>query len=239
MSYQMIFQRYELKYLLTPTKKISILETMEPYMKPDQYEKSCIRNIYFDTDTSRLIRHSMERPVYKEKLRMRSYGNALPEDPIFVELKKKYQSVVYKRRILLPQKTAMDCLCSSRPLPVHSQIAEEINYFCSYYQNLSPAVFLSYDRAAFCSRDGSDFRITFDENILFRQKDFSFEHGIYGTPVLEKGLTLMELKTSGGIPLWMTHWLSKNRIFKTSFSKYGTAYQKLWTDTFQGGILHA
>ena len=132
-----------------------------------------------------------------------------------------------------------DCLCSSRPLPVHSQIAEEINYFCSYYQNLSPAVFLSYDRAAFCSRDGSDFRITFDENILFRQKAFSFERGIYGTPVLEKGLTLMELKTSGGIPLWMTHWLSKNRIFKTSFSKYGTAYQKLWNDTFQGGILHA
>ena len=114
MSYQMIFQRYEMKYLLTQRQKLSVLEAMEPYMSLDQYGRTIIRNIYFDTDSYRLIRRSIERPAYKEKLRLRSYRQAQPEDPIFVELKKKYQSVVYKRRLILPQDQAMDCLCQGK-----------------------------------------------------------------------------------------------------------------------------
>lgn len=239
MSYQMIFKRYEMKYLLTQKQKASILKVMDEYMKLDKYGRVSIRNIYFDTDTYRLVRRSIERPTYKEKLRLRSYQQSTAEDPVFVELKKKYQSVVYKRRLVLPQAQAIECLCSGKKLPLQSQIAEEINYFCAYYHKLSPSVFLSYDREAFYSLDGSDFRVTFDENILSRQKDMSFESGIYGTPLIDEGMSLMEIKTSGGIPLWMSNYLSKNNIFKISFSKYGTAYQKTIQYNFQGGLLHA
>lgn len=239
MKDQMTFKRYEMKYLLTQKQKDSILRRMEPYMKLDKYGVTSIRNIYFDTDTYQLVRRSIERPVYKEKIRLRSYKRSKAEDPVFVELKKKYQSVVYKRRIVLPQAQAMECLCSGIQIPIQTQIAKEISYFCSYYQNLAPTVFLSYDREAFYALDGSDFRVTFDGNILSREMDLSLEHGIYGTTLIDQGMSLMEIKTSGGIPLWMAEYLSKNKIFKISFSKYGTAYKKIIQHNFQGGRLHA
>ena len=221
----MTFKRYELKYLLTKEQKEKILHAMESYMKLDQYQRTTIRNIYYDTDNFRLIRRSLEKPVYKEKLRVRSYRRAGAEDPVFVELKKKYKSVVYKRRITLPNEQVMKCLNEGKHLPKESQIADEIFYFCRYYENLHPAMFLSYEREAYYSMDGSDFRVTFDENILYREEALSLSEKAYGIPILEPGQTLMEIKTSGGIPLWMTQVLSDEKIFKTSFSKYGRAYQ--------------
>lgn len=227
MTCQTTFKRYEIKYLLEKKEKEEILRTMEPYMKLDEYGRSTIRNIYFDTDTFRLIRRSLEKPAYKEKLRMRSYQPAGPEDPVFVELKKKYQSVVYKRRLMLPESEAMGSFDQGNPLPVRSQIADEIEYFREYYDSLHPTVFLSYEREAYYALDGSDFRVTFDENILYRQRDFSLGSRIYGIPLLEEGQTLMEIKTAGGIPLWMSHSLNKLKLYKTSFSKYGSAYQHM------------
>ncbi len=239
MSYQMIFKRYELKYLLDAQQKAAVLRAMEPYMRLDEYGRTTIRNIYFDTPNFRLIRRSLERPAYKEKLRLRSYAQASDEKPVFVELKKKYESVVYKRRITCPQRAAMDCLCSGKPLPNPSQIAQEINYFCSYYQGLTPAVFLSYEREAFYTLAQGDLRVTFDENILSRREGFSFADGIYGTQLLDKGLSLMEVKTSGSIPLWLARCFSENGIYKTSFSKYGAAYQKTIHHEIWGGALRA
>ena len=169
MSFQTVFQRYELKYLLTQEQKKKILQAMAPYMELDQYGRTTIRNLYFDTGNYRLARHSIEKPSYKEKLRVRSYSQADPESPLFVELKKKYRNVVYKRRIALPEKEAMEWLqggsCSQ-----DVQISREVDYFLSYYRNLAPVVFLSYEREAF---------------------------------------------------FW------EERIYKTSFSKYGTAYQSM------------
>ncbi len=239
MGAQMTFKRYELKYMLTPCQKQAVLEAMAPYMSLDEYGRTGIRNIYFDTDTYRLIRHSIEKPTYKEKLRLRSYQPAGAEDPVFVELKKKYRSVVYKRRLVLAEGQAMDCLCAGRPLPLHSQIAAEIDYFCRYYGPLRPAVFLSYEREAYAAADHSGLRITFDDHIFFRQQDFSFDSGVYGTPLLAPGATLMEVKTSGGLPLWLVHCLSRERIYKTSFSKYGTAYERMLQERREGGALHA
>lgn len=239
MSYQMTFRRYELKYLLDHRQKTAVLEQMEPYMALDTYGRTTIRNIYFDTDTFRLIRRSIERPVYKEKLRLRTYKPATGEDPVFVELKKKYKSVVYKRRLVLPGNTALDCLCHGRHLPLDNQIADEIDYFCRYYGSLKPAVFLSYEREAYYCKDGGDFRVTFDENILYRDSDFAFDSGIYGNALLDRGMTLMEIKTSGGIPLWMTHCLADQGIYKTSYSKYGNAYKQMMENDWQGGKLHA
>lgn len=231
MAYQSTFKRYEIKYLLTPQQKQAILQTMQPYMKLDRYGRTTIRNLYYDTDTYRLIRRSLEKPVYKEKLRIRSYQTVAPEDPVFVELKKKYKKVIYKRRLSLPEGEVMKSFQSDLPLPVHSQIAEEIEYFRSYYEGLHPTVFLSYEREAFYALDGGDLRITFDENILYRDCDLSLESGVYGIPLLNRGETLMEIKTAGGLPLWMSHELTRLRVYQTSFSKYGSAYQDFMAQT--------
>ena len=162
MANQMVFKRYELKYLLDQRQKEEILRAMEPHMALDRYGRTTIRNVYFDTDSYRLIRRSIEKPAYKEKLRVRSYKEAGPGDPVFVELKKKYKSVVYKRRILLPRELAMDCLEGRTGFP-DSQLGAEIAYFCAFYGTLHPVVFLSYEREAFYDREGSDFRVTFDK----------------------------------------------------------------------------
>lgn len=212
MAYQMTFKRYELKYLLNKKEKEEILLAMKPHMKLDDYGRTVIRNIYFDTENFRLIRRSLEKPVYKEKLRIRSYKPVQITDPVFVEIKKKYKSVVYKRRLLLPEKTVMESFRTGEPLPVCSQIGDEIQYFREYYKNLQPSVFLSYEREAFYSLDGSDFRVTFDENILYRRNDISLGSEIYGHPLLGKQQTLMEIKTSGGIPLWMSETLTKHHF---------------------------
>lgn len=232
MGYQTIFKRYEIKYLLTREQQARILEVMAPYMALDQYGRTTIRNIYFDTGNYRLIRRSREKPVYKEKLRIRSYRQADPQSPVFVELKKKYDAVVYKRRLAMQERQAVDWICGGAPCPVDCQIADEINYFMHYYDSLRPTVFLSYDRQAYFCRAGGDFRVTFDDNILCRQDALSLETEIRGVPILEEDKVLMEIKTSGGIPLWMTHTLTRDKLFKTSFSKYGTAYE---TMIFNGG----
>ena len=226
MGYQTIFKRYELKYLLTRQQKELLVETMKPYMALDQYGHSTIRNIYYDTDTYRLIRRSLDKPVYKEKLRVRSYAKANAEDAVFVELKKKYDSVVYKRRIVLPLQQAQEWLDGKTKRPCETQIAEEIDYFLSYYGTLHPAVFLSYEREAFYPLDGGDFRVTFDENIRCRREELSLGTEIFGTPLLSEDQILMEIKTPGGIPLWMTHFLTRQHINRASFSKYGMAYQE-------------
>ncbi len=126
MIYQTTFKRYEIKYLMTRRDEEQILLAMQPYMKPDQYGHSTIRNIYYDTDNYRLIRHSLEKPAYKEKLRVRSYQTVGADDPVFVEQKKKYESVGYKRRLPLPEAQGMASFDAGVPLPIHSQIGDEI-----------------------------------------------------------------------------------------------------------------
>ena len=227
MAFQTVFKRYEIKYMITLEQKAKVLEAMKPYMKLDKYGRTTIRNLYYDTDSYLLIRRSIEKPVYKEKLRLRSYSRVDGESTAFVELKKKYKSVVYKRRISLPYAAATAWLSKEKHPDKHTQIANEIDYFLDYYGSLHPTVFLSYVREAYYANDGSDFRVTFDDTILCRQEDLSLESEVYGTPILPEGMVLMEIKCSGGIPLWMTEVLSKEKIYKTSFSKYGTAYRTL------------
>lgn len=239
MSYQSVFQRYELKYMLTRKQKELLLKVMEPYMKLDQYGRTTIRNIYFDTDNYRLIRHSIEKPAYKEKLRIRSYSRSEEGSPVFVELKKKYKSVVYKRRIVMPEQQAMDWLCGNADHPEKSQIADEIDYFRQFYGALYPSVFLTYEREAYYSLTGDSFRVTFDENILYREKDIALNSEVWGTPLLPEGMVLMELKTPGGIPLWMTHFLTEQRIYKTFFSKYGNAYRNKLINQTKGEHTYA
>ena len=174
-------------------------------------------------------------PVYKEKLRIRSYGRAREEEPVFVELKKKYRSVVYKRRIFLPQDEALACLEGAAPWP-RTQIAREIAYSSRFYQTLSPMVFLSYERDAYHARDDESFRVTFDTQIRFRREYLTLDSEPWGAPILGPDQVLMELKVSGGFPLWMARVLSEQQLFKVSFSKYGTAYQRMPESS--GGVSH-
>ena len=238
MGYQAVFKRYEIKYMVTAEQKARILKAMEPYMEADRYFRATVRNIYFDTDDFVLARHSIAKPDFKEKLRIRSYSKAETDSTVFVELKRKYDGVVYKRRLGIPEEDAMKWMSGSKAPEIlreteaeSPQVAREIEYFTAMYSGLKPKVFLSYDREAYRMKSGaspydggSAFRVTFDSNILCRETDLTLCSEVYGTPMLEEGLYLMELKCPGGIPLWMTAVLSEEHLYKTSFSKYGTAY---------------
>ena len=226
MKNQMIFQRYELKYVLNFRQLQAVLDAMEPHMVPDEYSHSSIRNLYLDTPDYRLIRRSLERPVYKEKLRVRSYGQAGAQDPVFVELKKKYRSVVYKRRISIPQNQALACVDGMESWP-DSQIGRELAYTMDFYQTLRPAVFLSYERDAYHGILDPEFRVTFDTEIRYRQQELTLDSDTWGAALLDPVQVLMELKVAGGLPIWMANVLSQQGVYKTSFSKYGAAYQNI------------
>lgn len=231
--YRAVFRRYELKYLLTRQEKDALLSRILPYIVPDEYGKTTVRNLYFDTENYQLIRRSIEKPPFKEKLRLRSYRRADDADTVFAELKRKYDGVVYKRRLGVPFSAGLSWLCKMGKVPVEgSQIEREISYFLSCYDTLSPTVFLSYEREAYYDRDNRDFRITFDDNVLARKEDLSLSCEPYGTSLLEEGYVLMELKCALGLPLWMTKALGELHLYKTSFSKYGTAYARL---LYKGG----
>ena len=230
LEYQRIGDRHELKYRITSEQKEIILKTIEPYMELDEYGKTTIRNIYFDTGNYRLIRHSIDKPPYKEKLRIRSYKEVSEDDEVYVEIKKKYKKVVYKSRMALPYKKAMEWLCERKDMGLNTQIEDEINYFLSFYKDLKPEMLLTYDREAYYMKDGSDFRVTFDENILWREDNIGLDKEIGGTSILGDGYAIMEVKTIGAIPLWFVEILSKEHIYKEPFSKYGKAYKEIIND---------
>ena len=262
MSTQMVFERYERKYILDPAAKEAVLQAMEGRMKIDRYGKTTIRNIYLDTEEYDLIRTSLSGPEYKEKLRIRSYKQVGSTENVFVELKKKYKGIVYKRRVEVPVFQAMDWLCAGGDMPENEdlkdqpnflQIGKEIDYFLSRYRkaDLSPKVFLSYDREAYAPVDerekATGLRITLDTNILARDHDLFLKSPVYGTPVLNKSLTIMEVKVSkdGAMPMWLARCFSENGIVKSSFSKYGKYYTdeivtgKTSDDNAKGGLLYA
>lgn len=217
------FERKEVKYLISYGQRAKLQDLMDIYMSPDSFGKSTIMNIYYDTDNKQLIRHSMEKPVYKEKLRVRSYGTANPESTVFVELKKKYKGIVYKRRVSMSQEDAKLWLEKNTSPQKNTQITREIDYFTQSH-SLNPAVLLSYNREAFFGKEDSEFRMTFDDNILWRDYDICLCKGAYGEELLPKGMQLLEVKAAMGMPLWLSKFFSENIIFKTSYSKYGNAY---------------
>lgn len=223
MNTQTVFKRYEFKYFLNETQLDALMPLINTHMRTDAYGKSSILNLYFDTPNDMLIRHSLEKPVYKEKLRLRSYTVPDADTPVFLEIKKKYKGVVYKRRAGTSYQQMLRYLNEQIPFS-DSQIMHEIDYFMQYYPNLTPHVFLSYEREAFHAPACSDLRITFDRNILWRQENLSLAAGIYGTQLLPDNSILMEVKTSGGMPLWLTHFLTEEHLQRRGFSKYGTVY---------------
>lgn len=221
-----VFERVERKFLLTPTQYAGLMRVLPEYMQADQYGESTILSLYLDTEDSLLIRRSLEKPVYKEKLRLRSYGVPGDMDNVFLEVKKKVRGVVYKRRICLPLDRAMACLKQGTVPAAGGQIGREIAYMLRRYR-LRPAVLLAYDRTAYTELEPSPnrLRITIDRDIRSRQTDLDLRLGSVGDPLLAPGMRLMEIKTAHAIPLWLCAALDQNEIRPTSFSKYGRVYE--------------
>lgn len=222
-----VFRRRELKFLIDQQQRQALEQLLKEKMVPDKYGRSTICNLYYDTADFRLIRKSLEKPVYKEKLRLRSYGRIKPGVDVFLELKKKYKGVVYKRRIPVTQEQAGDFMQRRSDLPRDSQIAREMVYFRDFYRDLEPRVYLSYEREAWYDPDDSGFRMTLDRNIRYRTTDLDLSKPMDGREILSPELSLLEVKASGGIPMWLTEHLSRQHIHKQSFSKYGRAYMEL------------
>ena len=221
-----VFRRREQKYLMSAEQAEAVKEAMARNMLPDRYFISAIRNIYYDTPDFRLIRRSIEKPEYKEKIRLRSYGDARDDSKVFLELKKKYRGIVYKRRLALRTADAVAYMADLDKSLGDTQIGREIDYFKRFYAELYPAVYLSYDRLSWRSHDG-ELRITMDTNIRYRTEDVDLRSPCYGTDLLEPGQALMEIKAPGAMPLWLASLLSEQKIRQTSYSKYGSAYQRL------------
>lgn len=221
-----IFKRHELKYIITNDQMNELISLFSNYLNEDKYFRSTISNIYYDTPNFYLIRNSIEKPQYKEKIRIRGYNNINNEDLVFVEVKKKYNGVVYKRRESIPYISAR-LFFDQKVRPNDLQITKEIEYSINYYQNLKPTIFLSYERIAYIGKEDENFRITFDKNIIWRDYDVCLTKGAYGNLLLPQNLVLLEVKTLYGLPRWLLDFFGKNNIYKQSYSKYGNVYKEI------------
>ena len=222
---QKVFNRYEKKFLLDEDTYIRFKEELDAYMTEDDYGLHTIRNIYYDTPTDELIRTSIEGPKYKEKFRIRCYGNPTYDSMCFLEIKKKYKGLVNKRRVAIPMEEAEKYLISGT-LPTNpNQIFKEIDYFFSRY-TLEPKRYIAYDRLAMFGKEDKEFRVTFDINIRSRNSNLTLYSDSENDYLLKPGQRLMEVKISDAMPLWFARLLSKYQIYPTSFSKYGNFYKK-------------
>lgn len=228
-----VFNRYENKYILSNDKYEILIKHLYDYMEDDVHNKDqsfyTISNIYYDTMENYLIRRSIEKPIYKEKLRLRSYGTCNLDSLVYLELKKKYNGIVNKRRTTIKLMDAYNFI-ENREKPflwpyINKQVVNEIDYFLQLYE-VRPQLFLSYERRALFGKNDKDFRITFDRNIKTRRYDLGLHYGVYGTPLLDADTWLMEIKLSKATPMELTRLLSQYKIYPTSFSKYGTEYKK-------------
>ena len=221
---QLTLKRYEKKYLLTAGQYAGIRRQLDPYIVPDVFFKSTVCSLYYDTDDYELIRRSIDAPVYKEKLRLRSYNVPGPEDTVFVELKKKFKGVVYKRRAAMGARDAAEYLAGGRAAPGDGQVTREIDWFLKTHE-VRPRAFIACDREAYAGRGDGELRITFDENIRWRAEELDLTCGDGGESILPQGSVLMEIKLPEAAPLWLAEMLSENRVFPAGFSKYGECYK--------------
>lgn len=232
---QEVFRRIEKKYIVDEPTYEKLIKKLDGHFVKDRYYKSTICNIYYDTPSHQLVRNSIEKPVYKEKLRVRSYGVPNDEDMVFVELKKKYKGVVYKRRIEMTLAQTRDFFAGKDVPHDNPQIENELKYFLKFYEGIAPAMYLSYDRLAYCGAEDPSLRLTFDTHILYREEQKELDNGIWGKELLPAGMRVMEIKIPNAMPLWLSAILDKLEIYPASFSKYGTAYLNEFSEKIHKG----
>ena len=234
-STKVTFKRYEKKYMLSSQQYAALRQCLDPHIMRDEFFQSTVCTIYYDSDDYSLIRNSIEKPVYKEKLRVRSYNVPDAHGEVFVELKKKYKGIVYKRRVRMEAAQAEAYLSGREPAPFDNQIIRELDWFLRT-NRVKPKVFLACDRSAYVAKENPDLRITFDQNLRWRETELDLTLGHHGAPVIDSGNVLMEIKIPGALPVWLARMLSELEIYPASFSKYGTCYKNYILQEYIDGV---
>ena len=233
---RLTFKRNEKKYLLSPERYEALWAELSPRLVPDEYFSSTVCSVYYDSDDYELIRRSIEAPVYKEKLRVRSYGVPAPDGTVFVELKKKFKCTVYKRRVQTTAERAEAWLSGRPPAPEDGQVCREIDWFLRMHEPV-PKIFIACDREAYVADGEPELRFTFDRSIRWREEELSLCAGTHGTPLLGGGQVLMEIKIPDAAPLWLADMLSRLEVFPTGFSKYGNCYKSGLVQKYFDGVI--
>jgi hypothetical protein len=222
-----VMNRIEKKYVIDTHTYTKLLKTIKRCTELDAYNKNTdfytVSNLYYDTDDNDLIRLSLSKPEYKEKIRLRAYGVPTGWDTAYLEVKKKFGGVVNKRRAAFVLLDAYEFLETHVPQKQAEgqQIVKELTFALKRYSP-APKVYIAYDRRAYLGENG--LRITFDTNLRTRRNDLRLEAGDHGKHLLEQGDWLMEIKAYGALPIWLSRLLSENSVFPCSFSKYGKEY---------------
>lgn len=238
-----IFERQEKKYLLGRTQLRHIKSAFEGHLEVDEYGRTGIYSLYLDTPTYDLANHSLEKPSFKEKLRVRCYGDPEPDSTVFVEIKRKFRGTVFKRRIMMSLSAASawlsgvgyldavslfpladDELASRAYSGLNRQIAEEVEYMLGFYEDLAPRMLIVSERTAWRGVEDGTLRATFDERVTWRSATSLLDGDAGAVDLLEPGECLMELKCLDAYPRWLVDALEDSRIYPRSFSKYGSAY---------------
>ena len=222
---QEVFERKETKYVITPMQYEQLLKFLRGHIEKDIYYEGTNCSVYYDTPTFELVSHSLEKPIFKQKFRIRSYGVPRLNDYIFLEIKKKFKGVNNKRRIRLKLEDFYKFIRSGELIADNPIIEREVAYWFNFY-NLRPSIYIAYKRFSYCSVEDSNFRLTFDFDLRSRLDHLRLEAGDYGQSYFGRGEIIMEAKTIGSFPPWFISTLSQLCIYPTSFQKYGYTYQK-------------
>lgn len=226
LEYASNFERYEKKFILQPNQWDRFMMEFEKYMQLDEYGLHTICSLYYDTSDFAYVRHSLDKPDFKEKLRVRSYGIPTKDHLVFLELKKKLKDITYKRRVGLKLEESEQYM-ANLVLPENPDLTwKEIDWFC-HRTPLEPKVIISYDRLAFFAKDNPDFRVTLDQRIRWREDRLDLSKGDAGSLLLAPGAVLIEVKTMDALPLWLCSLLSKEKLYPVGYSKYGFAYGEI------------
>ena len=223
MAYANTFKRREMKFLLDEEQYNQILSAVSDFMTEDPYSNQTVLNIYLDNYNNDLIRSSLGKPIYKEKVRLRCYGGAEDNSTAFLEIKKKYRGITYKRRLERSYKELYDYITDGVTPETRGQVFEELDYLIKR-MGLKPKIVICYDRKAFYGNDDKEFRLTFDGNVRYRRNDLDLRSGDGGEYLSSQPYRIMEVKSAGAIPLQLVKKLSEFKIYHGSFSKYGNIY---------------
>ncbi len=231
---QEVFRRREVKYILTPEKYTELLTSLQNDLEKDRFYKGTNCSVYFDNEKHYLAVHTLEKPLYKEKFRVRSYNVPKSlDDTVYLEIKKKFDGLGNKRRIAIKLKDFYHYLETGQLATNNPQIQSELDY-CFKLYNLKPSLYLAYDRLSYCGKNDPDFRVTFDHNVRSRTTDLRLESGDHGEKYFQNNEIVMEVKAQESFPLWFVRTLSQLKIYPTSFTKFGRVSLKL----NQQGVYH-
>lgn len=236
MAYANTFKRREMKFLLSEEQYTFLRNEIEKHMTEDDFGKHTIMNIYLDNRNNDLIRSALGKPIYREKLRLRTYGKCAADDSAaFLEIKKKFRGITYKRRFELTYKELHDYITDGTVPEKRGQVFEEIDYMIRR-MSLEPKIVICYDREAYFGNDDKEFRLTFDGNVRFRRDELDLRLGDHGEYLISQPYTVMEVKSAGAIPIWLARTLSEKRVFHGSFSKYGSIFASEIKQRYKVGV---